>query len=229
MTPDNAALTRRFTDSADGVLWLTSSTSPGQEQELDELGRELHRNKPLLPVVTRSDEYEEDEIDGRLVKCLCNKSAPRRALQEHDVQMRAEDKLVAMGVDKALLKPPVSISAYVAREAGQTAAAMSDAGFERLYAALLDITGPTLAYKRRKRAEVLLHHLEENVLGSLQSDVLPLPGDLGESSQGALARLEQQRRTGRARGRRRPSRGVRVARGRHDACAGASRIAARVR
>jgi hypothetical protein len=192
VTPENAALTQRFTDSADGVLWLTSSTSPGQVQELDELGRELHRNKPLLPVVTRSDEYEEDEVDGELVKCLCNKSGPRRALQEQDVRVRAEDKLVAMGVDKALLKAPVSISAYVAREAGQTAAALSDAGFERLYAALLDITGPALAYKRRKRAEVLLHHLEENVLGSLQSDVLPLLAELGESSQAALAKLERQ-------------------------------------
>ena len=59
-------MTQRFTDSADGVLWLTSSTSPGQVQELDELGRELHRNKPLLPVVTRSDVYEEDEIDGEI-------------------------------------------------------------------------------------------------------------------------------------------------------------------
>ena len=192
VTPENAALTQRFTDSADGVLWLTSSTSPGQVQELDELGRELHRNKPLLPVVTRSDEYEEDEVDGELVKCLCNKSAARRALQEHDISLRAQDKLVAMGVDKALLKPPVSISAYVAREAGQTAAAMDDAGFERLYAALLDITGPALAYKRRKRAEVLLHHLEENVLGSLQSDVLPLLAELGEASQAALAKLERQ-------------------------------------
>ncbi|WP_246391777.1 GTPase [Paraburkholderia youngii] len=192
VTPENAALTQRFTDSADGVLWLTSPTSPGQVQELDELGRELHRNKPLLPVVTRSDEYEEDEVDGELVKCLRNKSASRRALQEHDVSVRAEHKLVAMGVDKALLKPPVSVSAYVAREAGQTAAAMSDAGFERLYAALLDIAGPALAYKRRKRAEVLLHHLEENVLGNLQSDVLPLLAELGESSQAALERLEQQ-------------------------------------
>ncbi|MGF6481638.1 GTPase [Paraburkholderia sp. JPY419] len=192
VTPENAALTQRFTDSADGVLWLTSSTSPGQVQELDELGRELHRNKPLLPVVTRSDEYEEDEVDGELVKCLRNKSASRRALQEHDLSVRAEHKLVAMGVDKALLKPPVSVSAYVAREAGQTAAAMSDAGFERLYAALLDIVGPALAYKRRKRAEVLLHHLEENVLGNLRSDVLPLLAELGESSQAALEQLEQQ-------------------------------------
>ncbi|MBB5420781.1 GTPase [Paraburkholderia atlantica] len=192
VTPENAALTQRFTDSADGVLWLSSSTSPGQVQELDELGRELHRNKPLLPVVTRSDEYEEDEVDGELVKRLCNKSAPRRALQEHDVKMRAEHKLVAMGVDKALLKPPVSVSAYAARDAGQTAAAMSDSGFERLYAALLDITGPALAYKRRKRAEALLHHLEETVLGNLQSDVLPLLAGLGESSQAALEQLEQQ-------------------------------------
>ncbi|KXU87862.1 hypothetical protein CI15_14175 [Paraburkholderia monticola] len=192
VTPENAALTQRFTDSADGVLWLTSSTSPGQVQELDELGRELHRNKPLLPVVTRSDEYEEDEVDGELVKCLRNKSAPRRDLQEHDVKSRAQDKLVAMGVDETLLKPPVSISAYVAREAGQTAAAMSEAGFERLYAALFDITGPALAYKRRKRAEVLLHHLEENVLGSLQSEVLPLLEQLGDASQAALAQLEQQ-------------------------------------
>jgi tRNA U34 5-carboxymethylaminomethyl modifying GTPase MnmE/TrmE len=192
VTPENAGLTQRFTDSADGVLWLTSSTSPGQVQELDELGRELHRNKPLLPVVTRSDEYEEDEVDGVLVKVLCNKSAPRRALQERDVKVRAEDKLVAMGVDKARLKPPVSISAYVAREQGRTASAMSEAGFERLYAALLDITGPALSYKRRKRAEMLLHHLEEHVLGSLQSEVLPLLAGLGESSRAALAQLEQQ-------------------------------------
>ena len=50
------------------MLWLTSSTSPGQVQELDELARELHRGKPLLPVVTRSDVIEEDEVDGEIVK-----------------------------------------------------------------------------------------------------------------------------------------------------------------
>ncbi|NML29364.1 GTPase [Paraburkholderia antibiotica] len=192
VTPENAALTQRFTDSADGVLWLTSSTSPGQVQELDELGRELHRNKPLLPVVTRSDEYEEDEVDGELVKCLRNKTAQRRALQEQDIRIRAQEKLVAMGVDAALLKSPVSISAYVARVEGQTPAALNEAGFERLYAALLDIAGPALAYKRRKRAEILLHHLEENVLGSLQRDAAPMLVGLTQSTQAALTMLEQQ-------------------------------------
>ncbi|RAR48676.1 GTPase SAR1 family protein [Paraburkholderia unamae] len=192
MTPENAALTQRFIDSADGVLWLTSSTSPGQVQELEDLGRELHRNKPLLPVLTRSDAYEEDEVNGELVKVLCNKSAHNRAQQEADVNARAREKLVAMGVNPALLKPPVSISAHVAREQGQTPVAMTEAGFERLYGALLDIIEPTLAYKRRKMAEILLHHLEENVLGVLCEAVLPRLAELGAASQAALDRLEQQ-------------------------------------
>ncbi|KDB07227.1 GTP1/OBG protein [Burkholderia sp. lig30] len=192
-TPENAALTRRFTESADGVLWLTSSTSPGQVQELDELGRELHRNKPLLPVVTRSDMYDEDEVDGEIRKFLCNKTAQNRAEQEADIKTRAEQKLRAMGVDAALLKTPISISAHMAREQGHTPAAMIEAGFERLYAALLAIAGPALFYKRRKLAEVWLHHLEENVLGLLCREVSPLLAALNASSQAALARLERQR------------------------------------
>lgn len=192
MTPENAALTQRFTDSADAVLWLTSSTSPGQVQELDDIGRELHRNKPLLPIVTRSDAYDEDEVDGEIVKRLCNKSASGRELQEADIKMRAEEKLVAMGVTPALLKTPVSISVHVAREQSQTPRAMAEAGFERLYCTLIAIAEPTLAYKRRKLGEILLHHLEENVLGTLRRDVVPLLDCLDESSQAALDALERQ-------------------------------------
>ena len=193
VTPENAALTQLFTDSADAILWLTSSTSPGQVQELDELGRELHRNKPLLPVITRSDLYDEDEIDGEIRKFLRNKSVENRAHQEADVAARAREKLVAMGVDSALLKAPVSISSHMAREAYEIPAALADAGFERLYAALIDIAEPALAYKARKRAEVLLHHLEENVIGQLQRDVLQLLDELYASAQAARESLERQR------------------------------------
>ncbi|TDV11741.1 dynamin family protein [Paraburkholderia caballeronis] len=193
MTLENAALTQRFTDSADAVLWLTSSTSPGQVQELDDIARELHRNKPLLPVVTRSDAYDEDEIDGEIVKALRNKTARNRALQEADVAARAAGKLVAMGVDAALLRTPVSLSVHVAREQGQTPAALTEAGFDRLYGALLAIGEPALAYKRRKCAEMLLHHLEENVLRTLLRDVLPLLDQMDEASRTAVDLLEQQR------------------------------------
>lgn len=173
VTPENAALTQRFTDSADGVLWLTSSSSPGQVQELDELARELHRSKPLLPVITRSDVIEEDEIDGEIRKCLRNKTPANRALQEADVRQRGEDKLRRMGADPRLLAAPVSVSAHAARGQGQTATALEAAGFPRLYAALLDMLAPALAYKRRKPAEVLLHHAQENVLDAIGAEILP--------------------------------------------------------
>ncbi|KAK43471.1 hypothetical protein BG58_32195 [Caballeronia jiangsuensis] len=190
VTPENAALTQRFADSADGVLWLTSSTSPGQVQELDELGRELHRNKPLLPVITRSDVYEEDEVDGEICKVLRSKSPVNRAEQEGDVNARAAEKLKQMGVAVDLLKSPVSISTYLACEQGQTQAAMNEAGFDRLFATLVAIAEPTLAYKRRKQAEVLLHHLEESVIGGLISEVASLLQEIGSASEAERDMLE---------------------------------------
>ncbi|QGZ66648.1 dynamin family protein [Paraburkholderia acidisoli] len=191
VTQENAALTRRFMESADAVLWLTSSTSPGQVQELDELGNELRRGKVLMPVVTRSDMYEEDEVDGAICKVLRNKSTATRVEQEADVEARAQEKLRSLGVDVARLESPVSVSAYMARAAGHTPEAMDEAGFERLYEALLTITASTLDYKRRKYAELVLHHLEEDVLGALQRDVLPALGGLRAAAQAALLALDE--------------------------------------
>lgn len=193
VTPENAALTQRYTDSADGVLWLTSSTSPGQVQELDELGRELRRNKPLLPVVTRSDFIDEDEIDGEICKVLCNKSPENRALQEQDVHARAEEKLRQMEVDPAGLRSPVSISCHAALESGQTHQAMQEAGFERLYDALLQIVEPALHYKQRQPAELLLHHIEENVLGEFFKNGWPRLTELAGALQAETISLEQRR------------------------------------
>lgn len=192
VTPENAKLTQRFTDSADCVLWLTNSAAPGQVQELEDLARELARAKPLQPVITRSDRYEEDEIDGALVKCLRNKTPQNRAQQEADITARAEDKLAAMGLGAGQLKPPVSISVHMARTLGQTSVAMEEAGFERLYTTLLAIAEPALAYKRRKPAETLLHHLEEHVLGTLRHQLLLLVAALNTAAEDALHRLEHQ-------------------------------------
>ncbi|NOG30576.1 hypothetical protein HLB35_00170 [Halomonas sp. TBZ9] len=94
MTDENGQLTRLFTDSADAVLWLTPSTSPGQVQELDDLKIELESGKPLLPVITRSDAREEDfDEEGTLYSILVNKTSENRKEQEQDVYCRAIDKL----------------------------------------------------------------------------------------------------------------------------------------
>lgn len=97
VTVANANLTQRFLESADGVLWLSSSSSPGQVHELDALAQELLRQKPLLPVLTRSDYLDEDEVDGDIVHMLCNKPTAQRTLQEQDVRERAIEKLGQMG------------------------------------------------------------------------------------------------------------------------------------
>lgn len=190
MAAQNAALTRRYLDSADGVLWLTSSASPGQVQELDELGRELLRGKPLLPVITRSDRYEEDELDGEIVKVLCNKTPANRQDQEQDVQQRAAEKLAALGVDGTRLQPPLSVSARMANEQGLTPEALAEAGFERLYAALLALVQPVLAYKARKPAEVLLHHAEENLSAAQRQAVQPRLHALQAACDTASAHLQ---------------------------------------
>lgn len=173
VTAVNGALTKSFTDSADGVLWLTSSTSPGQVQELDELREELKRNKPLLPVITKSDMSEEDERDGQIVAVLRNKTAANRALQENDVLDRAQAKLRLSGMDDRLVRRPVSVSALVVRKDSEPDEALEGAGFQRLFDELITIAEAAAGIKKRKAAELALSHLEKDVVGSLQVQIRP--------------------------------------------------------
>jgi hypothetical protein len=97
-----------------------------------------------------------------------------------------------MGIDDDLLKAPVSISAYLARQDKGTPAAMIATGMERLYDTLLDMTGATVSYKARKEAEMLLHHLEENVAGVLQRAVFPRLDEIETAAHAAVTNLRQQ-------------------------------------
>lgn len=191
VTPENAALTQRFLDSADGVLWLSSSSSPGQVKELAALGQELRRHKPLLPVITRSDYFEEDEVDGDICQVLCNKNADQRYLQETDVHTRAIDQLIEMQVDPVLLQSPISTSSQMLKNADFNDQAMQSAGFNRLFDALLHLIQPALAYKQRKPAEALLHHLQEQILAPLQLEVVPQLRQLQQHLDTASSALAQ--------------------------------------
>lgn len=171
-TAENAALTLRFTDCADGMLWLTSSTAPGQVQELEELSRELHRGKPLQPVLTRSDVFDEDEIDGQIKKVLCNKRPERRELQEQDVAQRSAEKLRQLGVDEGLLRQPLSVSVHAAKVYADSPEGLDEAGFGRLRVALDALVDSALHYKGGKAFAMQLHHFDECVVGSLEASLL---------------------------------------------------------
>ena len=164
ITSENAALTQQFLESADGILWLSSSTSPGQVQELQELAQEIRRRKPLLPIITRSDFLDEVFVDNDIKKMICNKLPENRVLQEEDVLQRAQDKLNSLGMDADLVQQPISISVYYAREHGLTHEALSDAGLYNVYQALINLAKPVVAYKERKPLEVFMHYIEEVVL-----------------------------------------------------------------
>ena len=115
VTDENGDITRKFTDSADAVLLLTPSSSPGQVQELDDLKAALAHKKPLQFIISRSDTIEEDiNAKGELIQCLSNKSESRREDQEHDVLQRAKE--VTATADHARLQRPISISVHWYKE-----------------------------------------------------------------------------------------------------------------
>lgn len=167
ITAENHSLTQHFLESADGILWLSSSTSPGQVKELQELAQEIRRRKPLLPIITRSDYLDEVFVDNDIKKILCNKSPENRALQEEDVLERAQEKLNSLDMDPDLVQRPYSISVFYARENDLTDEALANAGLYQVYQALLDLSAPVVAYKERKPLEVLMHYLEEVVLSDI--------------------------------------------------------------
>lgn len=193
VTEENGALTKRFTDSADAVLWLTSSASPGQVQELEELKEELKSGKPLLPVITKSDSWDHDEVGGEIVKVLLNKSPQNRALQEGDVNQRTLLKLKQEHLAGSSLHRPISVSSYKARDIEHNPRALRDAGFDRLYSELTDIAHKALAYKQEKASRMFLSHLDRDVLCALNDQVLPRLGELEQASSDAQKALEQQK------------------------------------
>lgn len=192
VTPENGEITKRFTDSADAILWLSSSGSPGQVQELDELRDELQSGKPLLPVITKSDVEEEDEVDGEIIKILRNKTSENRAQQEEDVRKRAEKKLAAARLNEALLRPPISISVSAANKAASRAAALEQAGFERLFGELRILIRRARIYKQSKAARLMMNHMEENVLGVLETSISPQISHCREAAEAARRKLKKE-------------------------------------
>jgi ribosome biogenesis GTPase A/uncharacterized protein YcfJ len=189
VTEANQEMTKRFTNSADAVLWLTSSSSPGQVQELDALIDELKSGKPLLPVITKSDEFDEDEIDNRIVKELRNKTAENRKIQEEDVKKRAIQKLKDKG---SLLRDPVSVSAHYVKEI-QKPQSFEEAGFNTLYSKLTEIIKDARCYKQRKAGEIMLNHLKTIVLRSLREKILPELNRVKQLALDANNKLERDR------------------------------------
>lgn len=179
VTEENGQLTKRFTDAADAVLWLTPSTSPGQVAELDELSHELKNGKPLLPVITASDIREEDEVDGKLVDCYVNKPTHIREDQQHDVLNRSKQKLDVMGATAAL-ENPISISVFMYRKQDSSPQGIIDSGLATLTREMAVLIQRAAEYKKSKVRQQTLNYLNDHVLQVVDTGLLPVVNDYSE-------------------------------------------------
>lgn len=190
VTDQNGELTRRFTDSADAILWLSPSTSPGQVQELQDLKAELEKNKPLQPIITRSDEIDEDfcEKTQRILQTLKNKSMERRAMQEEDVIKRLKQSNIRVPV-----KDAISISIHAYKNSQKSVSDLEDAGLNKLFDRLFAIIKDAKAYKVNKANQQVLNFIDLEVLGTLNNLVKPTLNKLTTESEQTMTLIERKR------------------------------------
>ncbi len=177
VTEENGELTQKYSDSADLILWMTGSNSPGQTQELEELKSELNKGKVLFPVITKSDRSDEDEIvvDGHaeIVQVLLMKDKLIQEKQQEDVYQRSLSKLSELEkpLKSGQLKKPVSISTRYAKEKSGEKNILETAGIDALFGGLNSVYQEAITYKKDNIQQQVKHytqdmqqHLSDNTL-----------------------------------------------------------------
>ncbi|WP_053062605.1 GTPase [Photobacterium aquae] len=179
VTPENAGLTRRFTDTADAVVWLTPASNPGLVHELDELSEEIRLGKPVLPVISKSDTVLEsiDASCGGLVQQTVAKSPENRQLQQTDVYQRATQHLAEhqalLARNPLSLRRPVSISVLCDKQYPARNETRYDSGLTELDCTLASLLADAKAYKCRKMQAQLNHFWQKKVLTPLEQQLYP--------------------------------------------------------
>lgn len=163
ITQENGDLTKQYTDSADLILWLSGSNSPGQTQELEELQNEIEKGKVLFPVITKSDEVVEDEdVDENgneiLVKKLLIKLSDNQC---DDVHNRAKDKLKEFNSNLNKLKRPISLSVHYAKTYSNQEDILVTSGIDSLFGGLNSIYNEIIESKKNNVSSQVKNHLKD--------------------------------------------------------------------
>lgn len=119
MVEENGELAREYIQSADYIIYPTSSDSPLQADEISQLQELFEKNKKATICITKSDKFERRKDnnekylkqDGKIVKFLVNKSFDDRTKQENYVK----DEIIKLNKNKFLLGDVISISAHTAK------------------------------------------------------------------------------------------------------------------
>ncbi len=126
MTKENGDLAKEYIQSADYIIYPTSSDSPLQKDETEQLIELFAQNKKVTICITKSDNTEEDECicgsedgcgkcEGGLTKVLINKQACARQDQEDWVRDEVK-KIIPKDKKESLLGDVFSLSVHTAKQ-----------------------------------------------------------------------------------------------------------------
>ncbi|OBV30166.1 hypothetical protein BKN38_09950 [Helicobacter sp. CLO-3] len=89
LTKANGDLAREYIEAADFVIFPNSSEEPGQDSGMSQMGELLKLGKNISIILTKSDEPQRINKDGKITINIINKTNDRREGQEKHVMSRA--------------------------------------------------------------------------------------------------------------------------------------------
>ena len=109
LTKANEELAKKYIGAADAVLYPMSSDSVCRHSEMKELAELIELGKSFFLVLTKSDDTEDDEVDGELVEKIVNLSDERRINIEEYTRKEVAAKLNS-DIKNGLLGDIISVS-----------------------------------------------------------------------------------------------------------------------
>jgi len=121
MTPENGKLAKEYIQSADYIIYPTSSDAYLQADEIFQLQELFEKNKKVTICITKSDKFERKKDknghyikeNGKIAKFRTNKTLENRLTQEKDAKKRLEE--IIPNSSESILGDILSISVTTAK------------------------------------------------------------------------------------------------------------------
>ncbi|RAX54435.1 hypothetical protein CCY99_03550 [Helicobacter sp. 16-1353] len=127
LTKENGALAREYIENADYIIYPTSSTSPLQKDEQDNIKELFDQNKKVTICITKSDIIESDECecDSKTACDKCEESIIKKLVNKNDKDRKNQEEYVKNTINEIIPKEKIknklgdifSISVATAKEA----------------------------------------------------------------------------------------------------------------
>ena len=172
MTKENEELAKEYMQSADYIIYPTSSDSPLQNDEIDQLKELFEQNKKVTICITKSDEKERRKDsngkfireNGKIKSFLVNKPLENRKSQEDYVKT----EIAKINKGESLLGDIISISVHTAKLAleNQDEELLRGSNIPKFYELLTEVVQKKASkLKAETPYSALKSFIDNNVLG----------------------------------------------------------------